>query len=98
MVKIHFNSPEEFESLFRSKDIKITNSIVNAIKESMQNNSRTAKLFEISFEGADMAYEISLPQKQWIQALQTGLDQYHANNLVDEQIDTWELIEVLKSW
>jgi hypothetical protein len=98
VVKIHFNSPEEFESLFRSKDIKITNSIVNAIKESMQNNSRTAKLFEISFEGADMAYEISLPQKQWIQALQTGLDHYHSNNLVDEQIDTWELIEVLKSW
>ena len=98
MVKLHFNSPEEFESLFRSKDIRVTNAIVDAIKKSMNKNSRTAKLFEVSFEGTEVAYEISLPQKQWVQALQTSLDHYHKSNLVDEQIDTWELIEVIKAW
>ena len=98
MVKLHFNSPEEFETLFRSKDIRITNSIVESIKESLQKNSRTAKLFEVSFEGGEMAYEISLPQKQWVQALQTSLDHYHSSNLVDEQIDTWEPLELVKKW
>ena len=48
MVKLHFNSPEEFESLFKSRDIRITNTIVKGIKDAMQDNARTAKLFEIS--------------------------------------------------
>jgi len=26
------------------------------------------------------------------------LDHYHEKNLVDEQIDTWELLEVVKAW
>lgn len=98
MVKLHFNSPEEFESLFKSKDIRITNTIVKGIKDAMSNNARTAKLFEISFEGAEMAFEIALPQKEWMGALKTSLDHYHENNLVDEQIDTWELLEVVKAW
>ncbi len=98
MVKLHFKSPEEFEKLFKSRDIRITNSIVKAIKNAMQKNARTAKLFELSFEGAEMAYEIALPQKEWLGALKTSLDLYHKENLVDEQIDTWELLEVVKSW
>ena len=98
MVKLHFNSPGELESLFKSRDIRITNTIVKGIKDAMQNNTRTAKLFEISFEGAEMAYEIALPQKEWMGALKTSLDHYHEKNLVNEQIDTWELLEVVKAW
>ena len=45
-----------------------------------------------------MAFEIALPQKEWMGALKTSLDHYHKNNLVDEQIDTWELLEVVKAW
>ena len=98
MVKLHFNSPEEFESLFKSRDIRITNTIVKGIKDAMQDNARTAKLFEISFEEAEIAYEIALPQKEWMGALKTSLNHYHEKNLVDEQIDTWELLEVVKAW
>ncbi len=98
MVKLHFKNPEEFESLFKSRDIRITNSVVKGIKEAMQKNARSAKLFELSFEGAELAYEIALPQKEWLGALKTSLDHYHKNNLVNEQIDTWELLEVVKTW
>ena len=98
MVKLHFNSPEEFESLFKSRDLRITNTIVKGIKDAMQKNARTAKLFEISFEGSETAFEISLPQKEWKGALKTSLDHYHKSNLVNEQIDTWELLEVVKAW
>jgi|TARA_B100001093_G_scaffold259850_1_gene248386 hypothetical protein len=98
VVKLHFKNPEEFESLFKSRDIRITNSVVKGIKEAMQKNARSAKLFELSFEGAELAYEIALPQKEWLGALKTSLDHYHKNNLVNEQIDTWELLEVVKTW
>ena len=98
MVKLHFNSPEEFETLFRSKDVRVTRAIVQSIEGAMQKGVRSAKMFEVSFENTDLAYEISLPQKQWVQALQTSLDFYHAKNLIDEQIDTWKLLELAKDW
>ena len=98
MVKLHFNSPEEFETLFKSRDIRVVNAIVSAIKEAMSENAKTAKMFEVSFEGADEAYEIGLAQKQWQHALKSSLDYYHKQNLVNEQIDTWELLETVKAW
>ena len=79
-------------------EIRITKTIVKGIKDAMQDNYRTAKLFEISFEGSETAFEIALHQKEWMGALKTSLDHYHKNNLVDEQIDTWELLEVVKAW
>ena len=98
MVKLHFNSPEEFESLFRSRDVRVTKAIVKSIEEAMQDGARSARMFEVSFENTDLSYDISLPQKQWVQALQNSLDFYHSENLIDEQIDTWKLLELAKDW
>ena len=98
MVKLHFNSPEEFETLFRSKDIRVTRAIVQSIEDAMREGARSANMFEVSFEDSEIAYNISLPQKQWVQALQTSLDFYHENNLIDEQIDTWKLLEAARDW
>jgi len=98
VVKLHFNTPEEFETLFKSKDVRVVNAIVAGIQQAMNNNNRTAKMFEVSFEGAEEAYEISLAQKQWQHALKNSLDYYHKHNLVNEQIDTWELLETVKAW
>jgi len=98
VVKLHFNSPEEFESLFRSRDVRVTKAIVQSIEEAMQDGARSARMFEVSFENTDLSYDISLPQKQWVQALQNSLDFYHSENLIDEQIDTWKLLELAKDW
>ena len=98
MVKLHFKSTEEFEGLFTKKTLAVTRSIVRGIELAIQKNGTRTKLFELSFEGAELAYEIALPQKEWLGALKTSLDHYHKNNLVNEQIDTWELLEVVKTW
>ena len=98
MIKLHFNTPDEFETLFKSRDIRVTNAIVQSIKEAMQKNKRTAKMFEVSFENTEFSYEINLPMKQWVMALKNSLDFYHKENLVDEQIDTWQLLESAKVW
>ena len=63
-----------------------------------QNGNRTAPLFEITFEGADSMYEISLPRSQWVQALESCLEHLHAKDLSNEQIDCWKLLEVAKAW
>lgn len=98
MVKLHFTSTEEFEGLFKRKNISVTRSIVQGIEEAMQGNKRTALLFEITFEEADTMYEISLPQSQWVIALESCLEHLHAQNLADEEIDCWKLLEAAKSW
>lgn len=98
MVKLHFLDPSEFEGLFKNNSIKVTNAIVKGIQDAMQNGKRTAPLFEISFDEVDSFYEISLPQSQWSSALQACLDHYHREEMVDEAIDTWKLLEAAKVW
>lgn len=98
MVKLHFTSTDEFETLFKNKSTKVTNAIVEGIQLAMQQRKRTAPLFEISFEDVDNIYEISLPQSQWASALQHCLDHYHKEDMTDEAIDTWKLLEAAKVW
>jgi hypothetical protein len=96
VAKLHFNSPEEFTATFKNKDVGVTNSIVRSIEKAMQDRKKTALLFEITFEEHDNLYEISLPQSQWAQALQSCLDFYHEAEMSDEAIDTWKLLEAAK--
>ena len=77
MIQLNFQSAEEFEKLFKLKDKLVTDAIVEAIAEAMQGNKKTARLFECSFENVEMAYEISLPAREWEVALQSCLDHYH---------------------
>jgi len=98
MVKLHFESTGDFESLFKSKKKSVTDSIVMGIEEAMQKGKRTANLFEVTFAQADMMYEISLPKSQWQQALEQCLEHYHSLDLADEAIDTWKLLEAVKVW
>ena len=98
MVKLHFNTTDEFEGLFKRKSLSVTRSIISGIEKAMQKNKRTAPLFEISFEEVDMMYEISLPKSQWQTALENCLEHLHKENLADEEIDCWKLLEAVKVW
>lgn len=98
MVKLEFNTVDEFDATFKNKTKAMTDSIRNGIEEAMQSNARSADLFEIHFKEAEFMYEISLPQSQWVTALEACLDHYHKLNLADDQIDTWKLLEAAKAW
>ena len=98
MVKLHFNNTEEFEKLFKVKDKEVTDAIVQAVEKAMKDNKKVADLFEVSFEDAEIGYQISLNSREWPHALQSCLDHYHALSLTDECIDTWKLLEASKAW
>tara|TARA_B100000900_G_scaffold319726_1_gene278890 strand:+ start:193 stop:489 length:297 start_codon:yes stop_codon:yes gene_type:complete len=98
MVKLHFKTTDEFEVLFKRKSLSVTRSIIKGIETAMQGNKRSAQLFEITFEGADNMFEIALPQREWVGALQSCLEHLHAKDLSDEQIDCWKLLEAAKAW
>lgn len=96
MVKLHFQSAEEFETLFKKRTKSVTDGIVLGIQIAMTNRKKTARIFEISFQDAESVFEITLPQSQWVVSLKSCLDHYHELNLTDEQIDTWKLYEAAK--
>lgn len=98
MVRLHFNTTDEFEGLFKRKSLSVTRSIIQGIEDAMQKNKRTAPLFEITFEQADNMFEISLPKSQWVVALESCLEHLHVQNLADEEIDCWKLLEAAKAW
>ena len=98
MVKLHFKTTDEFEGLFKRKTLSVTRSIIQGIENAMKENKRTAPLFEITFDNAETMFEISLPQSQWVLALESCLNHLHSQNLADEEIDCWKLLEAAKAW
>jgi len=96
MIKLHFNTTEEFEGLFKTKTLAVTRGIIRGIETAVQHRKRSAPLFEITFDQVDLCYEISLPQSQWQVALEHCLDHLHQEDLADEQIDCWKLLEAIK--
>ena len=98
MIKLHFKTTDEFEVLFKRRTLAVTRGIVQGIETAMKNNKKSAPLFEISFENADNMFEISLPQREWVVALESCLEHLAAKELPDEQIDCWKLMEAAKSW
>lgn len=96
MVKLHFDTTQEFEQLFSQKNKQVTDAIVSSIEDAMTRRTRTANIFEITFAEAEVAYEISLPSSQWVMALEKCLAFYHEHNASDEAIDTWKLLEAAK--
>jgi hypothetical protein len=97
VVRLHFNNTEEFEGIFKIKTLAVTRAIINGIQEAAIKRKRTAPLFELSFEEVEMMYEISLPKSQWQFALENCLNHLHEEELADEQIDCWKLLEAIKA-
>lgn len=96
MVKLHFQTTEEFETLFKNKSLTVTRTIVSGIEEAEMKRKKTALLFEITFDVQELSWEISLPRSQWQQALESCLDHLHKVGTADEQIDCWKLLEAIK--
>ena len=98
MIKLHFENTNEFEGLFKSKKLAVTQGIVQGIEEAMKRDVKRADLFQLSFGDSEMMYELSLPRSQWVVALESCLEHYHELQLADDAIDTWKLLEAAKVW
>lgn len=99
ITKLHFRDPKEFESLFKSKNERITDTIVVGIQQAIKHRKKMADLFELSFDDCEEAYVISLPSKQWNHALSSCLDFYHEHGCdPDKAIDTWKILEIVKTY
>jgi len=98
MRKLHFENTDEFERVFKATDEEVTDAMVEGIKEAFTYQKKSAELFEITFENADLVYEITLPSTQWELALETCLNHYRDLELSDKAIDTYLLQKDIRKW
>lgn len=96
MKKLYITSVSHLEDLFKGKSVDMTNSIRNSIQEAIENNKKTAQLFEIEVEGLDSVFEISITSREFQTALENCLKHYQEWEMYDDEIDTWQLLEKLK--
>jgi len=93
MKQFVFETPEEFDAFFNGKNLKVTEAITDGIRVAVQAKKKQADLFEISFEGGDTAFDISLPSSEWPQALAKWLEIYEQEEMYDDAIDTYQLMK-----
>lgn len=98
MKKLHFENTDEFERVFKATDEEVTDAMVEGIQEAFTYQKKSAELFEVTFEDADLVYEITLPSTQWELALETCLNHYRDLELSDKAIDTYLLQKDIRKW
>ena len=98
MRKLHFENTDEFERVFKATDEEVTDAMVEGIQEAFTYQKKSAELFEITFEDADLVYEITLPSTQWELALETCLNHYRELEASDKAIDTYLLQKDIRKW
>ena len=98
MRKLHFENTDEFERVFKATDEEVTDTMVEGIQEAFTYQKKSAELFEITFENADLVYEITLPSTQWELALETCLNHYRDLEASDKAIDTYLLQKDIRKW
>ena len=72
--------------------------MVEGIQEAFMFHKKSADLFEITFDDADLVFEISLPSTQWELALETCLNHYRDLEASDKAIDTYLLQKDIRKW
>jgi hypothetical protein len=97
MKKLHFESLQELDAMFKDSCVEMTNTIRDSIQQAYDNKKRVANLFEIQMDGIDSVLEISLSKKEWTTALDNCLKQYTEWGMSDSAIDTYLLIQNLKN-
>lgn len=96
MRRLTVEGINEFSDMFREKTVDMTTSIRNSIQEALDQNKKTANLFEVEFEGVETIMEITLPRNQWKTALDNCLKHFHEWNMPDDEIDTFLLLKKLE--
>jgi hypothetical protein len=60
MVRLHFDTADEFEGLFKQKTRKVTDAMVLGIEKAMLENKKSADIFQITFGEEEVAFDISI--------------------------------------
>ena len=95
MKRLVVEGINEFSDMFREKTVDMTTSIRDSIQEALDQNKKTANLFEVEFEGVETIMEITLPRNQWKTALDSCLKHFEEWEMGDDALDTYLILKKL---
>ena len=97
MTNLEFNSIEEVTEFFTYQKSKVNDCIFDALNSAISNNKTSAKLFEVTVTNSEYMVDITLPKKRWSATLKELLKFYEKEGTPDQCIDTWQLINKIKT-
>lgn len=96
MIKATLSSVNDVPDFLNENSLKITNTIVEVIGNIHTTRKKSALILELTLMDANGVFEVSLPNVEWEKSLQNCITYYSENNMYDEAIDTFSLLEKIK--
>lgn len=91
MKTFKFESLAEFEAAVKEPTPSLSIVIYSSIEESYEKGETSSKLFNVLLDSEQVEYEITLPKKQWVKALDSCLKDFEAFEESDMAIDCYLL-------
>jgi hypothetical protein len=94
-----YNTIEEFEDAYQDIETLVEHSktIVEVLSKAVGTDVKEVDFFQIDINDTAEVYTIKAKRSEWISALESCLSHMEKYGLVDEVIDTYSLIQKLKT-
>jgi predicted nucleic acid-binding protein len=95
MIKLSFESYVKFDEFINSPEGKVESSkiVVKEIYGALKSKKKKLKAFTVELEEEDMEFSVNIAREDWGDALAECLKHFEAQELSDECIDTYMVIQ-----
>jgi len=99
ITTLNFETIEDFEKNMEDSNVlaKLSKITVGRIEMGLKENMSKVALYKIELEDIATTYTISLSKKDWVTTAQNCLSHLEKVGMIDDVIDTYQLIKQLKA-
>ena len=95
-TEFEVETTEEFESMLQTKDIRISEALVNTILNNSKGKKRHIHALSVVCKEEDAIYDITVDRKDFSHTLETNLPTYEKEERYEECIEIKRALEYLK--
>ena len=95
-TEFEVETTEEFESMLQTKDIRISEALVNTILNNLKGKKRHIHALSVVCKEEDAIYDITVDRKDFSHTLETNLPTYEKEERYEECVEIKEALEYLK--
>ena len=96
VTEFEVETTEEFESMLQTKDIRISEALVNTILNNLKGKKRHIHALSVVCKEEDAIYDITVDRKDFSHTLETNLPTYEKEERYEECIEIKRALEYLK--
>ena len=96
VTEFEVETTEEFESMLQTKDIRISEALVNTILNNLKGKKRHIHALSVVCKEEDAIYDITVDRNDFSHTLETNLPTYEKEERYEECVEIKEALEYLK--